>query len=106
MFVEQRTYTLHSGNTAEFLRLYEQEGLAIQRPILGRLVGYFSSEVGILHQIIHMWAYNDLEERSRRRATLNADARWKRLHTKGQAFANLSGKQNFHASLIQSVVGR
>lgn len=50
MIVEQRIYTLYSGKTAEYLRLYEAEGLAIQRPILGNLIGYFSTEIGPLNR--------------------------------------------------------
>ncbi len=77
MIVEQRTYSLQIGAVPEYLKLYEEEGLAIQRPILGRMVGYFSTEIGALHQIIHMWAYKDLAERTERRAKLLADPRWK-----------------------------
>lgn len=77
MIVEQRTYTLKIGCVPEYLRLYESEGLAIQRPILGRMVGYFSSDIGQLHQIIHMWAYKDMAERAERRAVLGADPGWK-----------------------------
>jgi len=77
MIVEQRTYTLHIGAVAKYLELYEAEGLAIQRPILGRLVGYFSSDIGTQHQIVHMWAYKDYAEREQRRAILNDDPAWK-----------------------------
>lgn len=77
MIVEQRTYSLQIGAVPEYLRLYEEEGLAIQRPILGRMVGYFSTEIGELHQIVHMWAYKSMEERTERRARLMADPRWK-----------------------------
>ncbi|WP_114284280.1 NIPSNAP family protein [Candidatus Halocynthiibacter alkanivorans] len=77
MIIEERIYSLHIGAAAEYLRLYEAEGLAVQRPILGRMVGYFSSEIGPLHQLIHLWAYKDLAERSERRAKLVADPRWK-----------------------------
>jgi len=77
MIVEQRTYNLHIGLVPDYLKLYETEGMAIQRPILGRMVGYFSSDIGPLHQIVHMWAYRDMTERSERRAVLNADPRWK-----------------------------
>jgi hypothetical protein len=76
MIVEERIYSLQIGAVPEYLRLYEAEGLAIQRPILGRLVGYFSSDIGALHQIVHLWAYKDLAERAQRRATLVADPRW------------------------------
>ncbi|MFY0682734.1 MAG: NIPSNAP family protein [Thalassovita sp.] len=76
MIVEERIYSLQIGAVPQYLKLYEAEGLAIQRPILGRLVGYFSSDIGALHQIVHMWAYTDMQERSERRAQLIADPRW------------------------------
>ena len=77
MIIEQRTYSLQIGAVPQYLTLYEEEGLAIQRPILGRMVGYFSTEIGALHQIVHMWAYKDMNERTERRARLTADPRWK-----------------------------
>jgi hypothetical protein len=76
MIVEQRTYTLQPGTVPEYLRRYQEEGLAIQRPILGNLVGYFSTEIGPLNQIVHMWAYDDLAERSRRRGELAKSVAW------------------------------
>ena len=76
MIVEERIYTLEVGKAPEFLRLYEQEGLAIQTPILGNLIGYFSSEIGELNLIVHMWGYESFEERTRRRAELMAEPGW------------------------------
>jgi hypothetical protein len=82
MIVEERIYTLHPGQAPEYLRLYEAEGLEIQRAILGRMVGYFSTEVGPLNQIVHLWAYRDLDERTERRAKLAADPGWQTYVTK------------------------
>ncbi len=76
MIVEERIYSLNIGAVPQYLKQYEEEGLAIQRPILGRMVGYFSTEIGPLHQIVHLWAYKDMQERSERRARLTADPRW------------------------------
>ena len=81
MIVEERIYTLHAGQAPEYLRLYEAEGLPIQSAILGRMVGYFSTEFGPLNQIVHLWAYADLAERTERRARLTADEGW-RAYTK------------------------
>jgi NIPSNAP len=81
VIVEERIYTLHPGQVPEYLRLYEAEGLAIQRAILGRMVGYFSTEVGPLNQIVHLWAYRDFAEREERRRRLAADEGW-RAYTK------------------------
>jgi hypothetical protein len=76
VIVEERIYTLHPGQAPEYLRLYAAEGLEIQRAILGRMVGYFSTEAGPLNQIVHLWAYRDLAERAERRARLGADPGW------------------------------
>jgi len=86
MIVEQRTYSLHIGAAPKYLKLYEAEGLAIQRSILGRMVGYFSSDMGALHQIVHMWAYKDYAEREQRRARLNADPIWQAYAPKTRPF--------------------
>ena len=76
MIVEQRTYTLEVGNVPTYLAMYQAEGIDIQRRILGNMLGYFSTEVGTLNQIIHMWGYDSFEERLRRRAALGAEPAW------------------------------
>lgn len=78
MIVEQRIYTTHPGQVHEYLALYEAEGLAIQKRILGRMVGYYRSEIGGLNQVIHLWAYAELAERDQRRAVLLADEGFRR----------------------------
>ncbi len=82
MIVEERIYTALPGKTMEYIGMYEKEGLAIQRPILGRMVGYFTSEIGSLNTIVHLWAYEDLADRAARRAKLLADPRWKAYSAK------------------------
>ena len=77
MLVEQRIYTTHPGKVRDYLALYEAEGLAIQRRILGRMVGYYRGEIGALNQVVHLWAYTDLVEREQRRAVLLADEGFK-----------------------------
>jgi hypothetical protein len=77
MLVEERTYTTHPGKWREYLALFEAEGLDVQRRILGRLVGYYTCEIGELNQIVHLWAYQSLDERSARRAALLADPQFK-----------------------------
>lgn len=76
MLVEMRTYTAHPGKWRDYLQLYEAEGLAVQKRILGRLVGYYTTEFGELNQIVHLWAYLDLNERADRRAALLQDPQW------------------------------
>ena len=76
MFVEHRTYTFHPGKLPEFIRIYEQEGLEVQKRILGNMLGYFTTEIGMLNQIVHLWGYKDLKQRQDRPALLAADPTW------------------------------
>ncbi len=72
-----REYTLLAGKVPEYLKLYEREGLAIQREILGHMVGYYATEVGpAVNQVVHLWAYESFEDREQRRARLAADPGW------------------------------
>lgn len=85
MFYEMRTYRLRPGALAEYLRLVEQEGLPVQRRHLGRLAGYWYSEIGPLNQVVHLWAYASLDEREQRRAALAADPAWQAFLPRLQA---------------------
>jgi hypothetical protein len=76
MIVEKRTYTLYPGKVAEYMKHYKAEGLAVQTRILPRMVGWFYSDIGELNQIVHMWAYDDLNERARKRKELGEDPGW------------------------------
>ena len=76
MIYEMRTYRLRTGTVPAYLKLVEEEGIAIQKGHLGQLVGYFFSEIGALNEIVHIWAFADLNDRERRRAALIADQRW------------------------------
>lgn len=76
MVIDERTYTLRPGVMTEYLRRYEQEGMPIQLPILGNLIGFFSTEIGTLNQVVHLWGYADLADRTERRGRLKADERW------------------------------
>jgi len=76
MFYEIRTYRLKNGALPAYLKVVGEEGIAIQRHHLGRLIGYYSSEIGPINEIVHVWAYTSLDDRQRRRAALAADPRW------------------------------
>ena len=76
MIVEERCYTLKPGTVQVYYQDYSARGLKIQQPILGNLIGYFHTEIGELNQIVHMWGYESLAERERRRAVLAANADW------------------------------
>ncbi len=76
MIVEQRDYHIYTGKMKEVLRLYQSEGIIIQKEILGNLIGWFTVDVGGLSSISAIWGYENYAERERRRAILSADERW------------------------------
>jgi hypothetical protein len=76
MIVEQRTYQFQPGAVPRFMALYQAGPLALQRRVLGNLLGYFVTEIGGLNQTVHLWGYDSLDERTRRRAALAAEPVW------------------------------
>lgn len=78
MFVEQRTYTLiTTANVSDFFRIYKETGaLELQREILGNMLGYYVTEFGELNSLIHLWGYESLEDRKRRREVLLSEPAW------------------------------
>jgi hypothetical protein len=78
MIVEERIYTLYPGKVPEMVKLYGEEGLPLQQRYLGKFIGYFSTETGNLNQIVFMWGYESLDDRSARRERLAQDPEWQR----------------------------
>lgn len=82
--VEQRDYHVHTGKLGELLRLYETEGIPIQREVLGGFVGAFTTEVGALSTYTHLWRYDSYAQRDERRAALMARDDWQAFLAKIQ----------------------
>ena len=84
MIVEQRDYHVFTGRLNELVRLYADEGIAIQEEILGGLVGVFTTDIGSLSTYTSLWRYDSFGEREARRARLQADERWQQFLAKIQ----------------------
>lgn len=76
MIVEHRTYTFKPGTIDGWMKQYEAEGLPIQKRHLGRFLGCYASEIGRLHTIVLIWAYDSLADRETRRAAMYVDPDW------------------------------
>jgi hypothetical protein len=76
MIIEERIYTVKPGTVSQYYDDYNPRGLEIQKRILGNLIGYFHTEIGPLNQIVHLWGYDSLAEREKRRAALAIDSEW------------------------------
>jgi hypothetical protein len=84
MIVEERTYHIYTGKLPEVVRLYTEEGTAIQQEHLGTLIGAFTVDVGDVSSIVHLWGYESFADREARRPKLQADPRWKEFLAKLQ----------------------
>jgi putative Ca2+/H+ antiporter (TMEM165/GDT1 family) len=56
MLYEIRTYTFKPLRGADWLALYQSEGLSLQQEFLGELIGFFTTEIGDISQIVHIWS--------------------------------------------------
>ncbi|MGV1795235.1 NIPSNAP family protein [Rhizobium sp. A37_96] len=77
MIVEERTYKIRGGMMSTYLSLVREEGLKIQEPILGQLIGYFVTEIGPLNHVVHLWGYHSMDDRARRRELLSENVEWR-----------------------------
>lgn len=75
MIIEKRTYTFHPGKLQEFLTMYEKEVFELHTSYLP-LVGYFTTDVGTLNQVVSLWGYESMTDRDERRSRLYADPAW------------------------------
>jgi hypothetical protein len=69
---EKRTYSVTVGQMSEVVRLYTTLGWpALEAGGFSKnLIGYFISDTGELHQLVHLWRFDGDDERR---------AFWKRL---------------------------
>lgn len=83
MIVEMRTYKFRPGRAPEYLAVYRRLGMEVQKRVLGNMLGYFSTEIGPLNQLVHLWGYESLDDRATRRAALMAEPQWQQFLKEG-----------------------
>jgi hypothetical protein len=76
MIYELRTYTVKPGTIGDMVKAASTVSREIRGDDYGKLEGYWSTEIGPLNQVMHLWSYSDLNERERLRAELARNPRW------------------------------
>lgn len=73
MIYEIRTYTLKPGSVAEFKKRFESS--LANRLKYSELAAFWHTEIGPLNQVIHVWPFEDLQQREeiRNRAAQEPD---------------------------------
>ena len=77
MIIDHRLYTIKPNRLNQFLETYERLALLLQRKSLGEPYGFFVSYIGPLGRVVHLWQYESLADRERRRDAMEADPEWK-----------------------------
>ena len=64
MILDERTYALHPAHVKEYLDLYLREGMELQASHLGHLICWFTTDVGTVNEVVHMWRFEGLGDRT------------------------------------------
>lgn len=81
MIYELRTYTVRPGTIGEMVKAASTVSREVRGDNYGKLEGYWLTEIGPLNQVMHLWSYSDLNERTRLRAELAKNSRWTSEYT-------------------------
>lgn len=76
MIHELRTYTLVPGTQGQYLKLSSEVGRKARGDKYGKLEGHWYAEFGTLNQVVHLWAFDSLNERERLRSELAKNEDW------------------------------
>jgi hypothetical protein len=74
--VDLRTYTIRLRKMGDFVDVFDRLAMPVQLKYLGRPLGMFTSAVGPLNQIVHLWGFSDMGEFERRHAIRDKDPDW------------------------------
>lgn len=94
MVIDHRTYTFKPLMMGKWLALYEEYGLPLQIKYLGNLIGFFQTEIGTLNQVVHLWGFADLADRTKRRADMAKDPAWHEFIRRNEELAAFAHQEN------------
>lgn len=86
MILDERTYAIKPAHVRDYLDLYVAEGMALQVSHLGHLVGWFTTDAGVVNEVVHIWRFADAGDRERCRAAMEADPAWQAFRAKSSPF--------------------
>lgn len=75
---ELRTHTLRPGAIGDMLKAAGTVEQHIRKDDYGRLEGCWSTDIGPLNQVMHLWSYRDFNKRAQLQTELAQNSRWTR----------------------------
>jgi NIPSNAP len=76
VLVDHRYYHIKPGMVGAHLDLYEKHGFAAQTRHLGQPLAYMYTESGEVNTLVHIWCYDDPNDRMQKRAAMWKDPEW------------------------------
>ena len=83
MLFDHRTYKVKPGTLPAQVKLYEEFGLKPQVKHLGEPLAWMVTETGEMNTYVHIWVYENADDREKRRAAMAADPDWQTFVRKG-----------------------
>lgn len=94
MLIDHRTYVCRPGTIKLHLKLYEEEGYAVQSRHLGKPLLYAGTETGDPNAYVHIWVYESAGDREAKRKNLQADPAWNNYLKLSREAGYLISQQN------------
>lgn len=76
MIYNMRVYDLKPGSVPEYMKAVKDVALKIREDQGIKLAGWYYTDVGPQHRIVHIWAYRDYAHFEKARAAVHDDPRW------------------------------
>jgi len=74
--VDLRTYTIRLRRMAEFLDVFDRLAMPVQLKYLGVPLGIYTSAVGPLNQVVHLWSFDNMGAFEAAHAARDKDPDW------------------------------
>jgi NIPSNAP len=75
MIYEMRTYDIKPGLLPAYLKHFKEVGMPEREPH-NNLVGFWFTEFGALNQVVHIWKWDSLDQRTKLRGELMQNPNW------------------------------
>jgi hypothetical protein len=76
LLIEQQNISLLPGTLNKYWEAYEEHALPCLTPLETNQVGSFFTLIGHLHEVYHVWYFDDMEDKQRRNNAVLMNPRW------------------------------
>lgn len=96
--VEMREYVFHPGGMQRYIELLKSAGIQVMRKYQPEPLAWYTTDVGDLNRMVHLWQYDSLEHRAQCRSARAQDPDWD--HFRDQILPLIASQQS---SIMQPV---